>query len=255
MSINVTYSEAVATITIARPEKLNALTLQMYQDLGNAFAEINEDDAIRAVVLTGSGERAFCVGADLEESIPALARNQIDISAWNGAHLKGVDFYKPIVAAIDGMCIGGGFELILGTDIRIATPNAVFQFPEVKHGFVPAGGTLVRLVRQIGYAHAMEMLLTARRFNANEMLVRGVINEIVDADQLLMRAQAVAANIASFSPNAVQTIKEAVLTLQDLPFDEAHERESVMGQRTFTSEEAKQGLLRFAERNLNKKKE
>lgn len=255
MSIIVTYSEAVATITIARPEKLNALTLQMYQDLGSAFVEINENDAIRAVVLTGSGERAFCVGADLEESIPALASNQIDISAWNGAHLKGVDFYKPIVSAIHGMCIGGGFELILGTDIRIATPNAVFQFPEVKHGFVPAGGTLVRLVRQIGYAHAMEMLLTARHFNANEMLSRGVINEIVEADQLLIRAQAVAANIASFSPNAVQTIKQAVLTLQDLPFEEAYDREAVMGQRTFTSEEAKQGLLRFAKRNLNKKKE
>lgn len=255
MSINVTNSGAVATITIARPEKLNALTLQMYEDLGRIFVEINQDDAIHAVVLTGDGQRAFCVGADLEDSIPALASDEIDISAWDGAHLKGVNFYKPIVSAIHGMCIGGGFELVLGTDIRIATPNSIFQFPEVKHGFVPAGGTLVRLVRQIGYAHAMEMLLTARHFNADEMLSRGVINEIVEAEQLLNRAQAVADNIASFSATAVQTIKKAALTLQNLPFDEAHAQESIMGQLTFTSEEAKQGLAAFATRNLNKKKD
>ena len=249
MSIEVTFDDGVATITIARPEKLNALSLQMYDDLGAAFADASENSDVCAIVLTGAGTRSFCVGADLTESIPALASDKIDISAWNPAHLKGVPLYKPIVAAINGMCIGGGFEMTLGTDIRIASSEAIFQFPEVEHGFVPAGGTLVRLVRQIGFAHAMEAMLTARRFSAEEMLQRGVVNEIVAPDGVLPRAQAIAARLASFSPIAVQAIKEAALTFQDLPLDMAFQREAELGQQTFTSDRAKASLKAFAKRN------
>src|SRR5690606_28995942 len=104
---------------------------------------------VRVVILTGAGERAFCAGADLKESIPALARNEIDISAWDGAHLKSFDLDKPIVCAVNGLCMGAGFEIMLATDLRIAASTAVFSLPEVSLGIVPAGGTLVRLVRQI----------------------------------------------------------------------------------------------------------
>ncbi|MAY61089.1 MAG: enoyl-CoA hydratase [Rhizobiales bacterium] len=248
MAITTDIHEGVATITIDRPEKLNALSLAMYDALGAAFAEANRNDAVNAVVLTGAGDRAFCVGADLLESIPALARDDFDISAWDPAHLKGVEFYKPIVAAVRGMCIGGGFELILGTDIRIASEDAAFQLPEVGHGFVPAGGTLVRLVRQIAYAHAMEIMLSGRRFTAGEMQVRGVVNEIVKPGDTLARAQEIAGVLAGYSPIAVQAIKRAALTFNDIPLDEAFAREAKLGQTTFTSDRARQGLDAFSRR-------
>ncbi|WP_300535101.1 enoyl-CoA hydratase/isomerase family protein [Sphingosinicella sp.] len=246
MAIDVTRDGAVATVRFARPEKLNALTLAMYDDLGRAFAEIDRDDRIHAVVLAGAGDRAFCVGADLSESIPALASGRFDISAWDPAHLKTGGFYKPIVSAVRGLCMGGGFEIMLATDIRIASEDAVFQFPEVNHGFVPAGGTLVRLTRQIAYAHAMEIMLTGRRFAAAELLSRGVLNQVVPDDRVETTAAALADEIAQKSPLAVQTIKEAALTLYDLSTAEAFAREAALGQRTFTSDHAKQTLKRFA---------
>jgi enoyl-CoA hydratase len=248
MGIQVSHEGAVAIVRFARPEKLNALTLAMYDDLGRAFAEIGRDDRINAIMLAGSGDRAFCVGADLGESIPALASGQFDISAWDPAHLKVEGFHKPIVSAVRGLCMGGGFEIMLATDLRIAAEDAVFQFPEVNHGFVPAGGTLVRLVRQIAYAHAMELLLSGRPFSAAELLTRGILNQVVPADQVEPVALALATAIADKSPVAVRTIKEAVQTLYDLPVDEAFAREAILGQRTFTSDRARETLARFASR-------
>lgn len=252
MAIELSRNGHVATITIARPEKLNALSLKMYDDLGLAFAEVREDDDVRVVILTGAGDRAFCVGADLTESIPALASDRMDISAWDPAHLKNMAFYKPIICAVRGLCLGGGFEIMLATDIRIATEDAVFQFPEAAHGFVPAGGTLVRLARQIGYAHAMEILLTARRFSAAQLLARGVVNQVVASSELDAVTRKMAQEIAVLSPTAIQTIKEAVLTLQDDTWEKAFAKESVLGQRTFTSEDARRGLAAFAARSGGK---
>lgn len=246
MAIDLTQDGYVATVRINRPEKLNALTLAMYEDLGRAFKAAKDDDAIRVVVLASTGERAFCVGADLKESIPALAADTFDISAWDPAHIKFPGFFKPIISAIRGMCFGGGFEIMLATDIRIVGHDAIFQLPEATLGFVPAGGTLVRLVRQIGYAHAMEIMLTARRFTAADMLAKGVVNQAVDSQDVERVALETAHHIASLSPTAVQTIKEAALTLQDLPLTEAFRQEAILGQRTFRSDDAKRGLAAFA---------
>ncbi|EUB99394.1 Enoyl-CoA hydratase/isomerase [Rhizobium sp. CF080] len=248
MAIDYSKAGTVATIRINRPEKLNALTLVMYDDLGRAFAEAGRDDGVHVVVLTGAGERAFCVGADLTESIPALAEGRFDISHWDPAHLKIEGFYKPVISAIRGLCLGGGFEIMLATDIRIAAHDAQFQLPEASHGFVPAGGTLVRLVRQIGYAHAMEIMLTAGRFTAADMQARGVVNRLVDADEVEPAALELAGRIAKLSTSAVQTIKEAALTLQHLPLAEAFHREAALGQRTFASDDARRGLAAFANR-------
>lgn len=255
MGIDVTRDGAVATVRFARPEKLNALTLAMYEDLGRAFTDIGRDDRVHVVMLAGSGDRAFCVGADLTESIPALASGRFDISAWDPAHLKAGAFYKPIISAVRGLCMGGGFEIMLATDIRIAADDAVFQFPEVDHGFVPAGGTLVRLTRQIAYAHAMELMLSGRRFSAEELRDRGVVNQVVVSDQVEPVAFELASAIAEKSPIAVQTIKEAALTLYDLPLKEAFAHEALLGQRTFMSDQAKETLARFAQRAAGSRKD
>lgn len=252
MAVEYSKDGAVATIRLNRPDKLNALTLAMYDDLGRAFAEAGRDDTVNVVLLTGAGERAFCVGADLTESIPALAEGRFDISEWDPAHLKVDGFFKPVVSAIRGLCLGGGFEIMLATDIRIAARDAQFQLPEAGHGFVPAGGTLVRLVRQIGYAHAMEIMLTAERFSAADMLARGVVNRLVDAADVESVATEIAGRIARLSASAVQTIKEAALTLQHLPLKDAFRQEAVLGQRAFTSDDARRGLDAFATRGNRK---
>ncbi len=248
MGIAYEVSDGIALVRLDRPEKLNALTLAMYRELGDAFIAARDDARVRVVVLTGSGERAFCVGADLTESIPALAEGRFDISEWDDAHLKNLRMYKPVLCAVNGLCMGGGFEIMLGTDIRLAAEGATFALPEPSLGIVPAGGTLVRLARQIPYAHAMEILLSAGRFSAEELLHKGVLNHVVPAAELMPRTFALAERIKALSPSALAVIKESVQRLYDLPLDQAFAEEAQLGQRAFTSDDAKRGLQAFAER-------
>lgn len=247
MAITYHLEAGIATICIDRPAKLNALTLAMYDELGAAFRTAAEDDRVRVVILTGAGERAFCVGADLKESIPALARNDIDISAWDAAHLKSLHIDKPVICAVNGLCMGGGFELMLATDLRIAASTAEFSLPEVSLGIVPAGGTLVRLVRQIGFAAAMEILMTGDRFSSEHLSRVGVLNQVVAPEQLSVTATRLAERLARLSPTALKVIKRAVRELSDLPLQEAFRREAVLGQLAFTSADAERGLAAFAE--------
>jgi enoyl-CoA hydratase/carnithine racemase len=246
MAVAYHVEDRIAVIRFDRPEKLNALTLAMYRDLGAAFRRARDDDGVRVVVLTGSGERAFCVGADLRESIPALARGEITIAAWDDAHLKNVALHKPVIAAINGLCLGGGFEIMLATDLRIASADARFALPEPKLGIVPAGGTLVRLTRQVARAHAMELLLTGRQFGADRMREFGIVNEVVPPGRALDTALAWARDIRDLSPTALAVIKRSVERLGDLPLVQAFEAESEFGQVAFTSDDARRGLAAFA---------
>lgn len=248
MSIDYEVSEQIATIRFNRPAKLNALTLDMYEQLGAAFNQAQHDSDVRVILLTGAGEKAFCVGADLTESIPALAEGRFTISQWDDAHVKQPGFYKPIVAAVNGLCMGGGFEIMLAADIRVAADTAVFAFPEVSLGFTPAGGTLVRLARQIPYVYAMELMLTAERFSASRLQEMGLLNRVVPLCELEAEALRYAQVIAQKGQVAVSVVKEAVLNLGHLPFDEAFAKEAVLGQRAFTCDEAKRGLQQFLQR-------
>lgn len=248
MAILYAVEAGVAHVTIDRPGKLNALTLDMYQALGGAFRRAQADPDVRVVVLTGSGERAFCVGADLAESIPALAENRFDISEWDGAHIKQDGFYKPVVAAINGLCMGGGFEIMLAADIRVAADHAEFALPEAALGIVPAGGTLVRLTRQIAFAHAMELMLTGERFRAARLAEMGLLNRVVPGADLEDAAMSYARSIAGKGQVAVEVIKRAALTLGHLPYAEAFRQEAALGQFAFTSPEAREGLRNFIHR-------
>ena len=247
MSIAYEVQDGIARISFNRPAKLNAMTLAMYDELGRAFKAAAEDDRVRVVILTGAGERAFCAGADLKESIPALARNDIDISAWDAAHLKSLNIDKPVICAVNGLCMGAGFEIMLATDLRIAASTAVFSLPEVTLGIVPAGGTLVRLVRQIGFAAAMEILMTGDRFSSEHLLRVGVLNRVVEPEHLSQIATQWAERLVRVSPTALKIIKQSVRELSDLPLQEAFRREAVLGQLAFTGADAKRGLAAFAE--------
>jgi enoyl-CoA hydratase len=247
MSIAYRLEDGIARICIDRPAKLNALTLAMYDELGTAFKAASNDERVRVVILTGAGERAFCVGADLKESIPALARNDIDISAWDAAHLKNLTIDKPVICAVNGLCMGGGFEIMLATDLRIAASTAQFSLPEVSLGIVPAGGTLVRLVRQIGFAAAMEILMTGERFTSEHLFRVGVLNRVVAPEHLSDTVADLADRLVRLSPTALKVIKQAVRELGDLPLQEAFQREAVLGQVAFTSADARRALAAFAE--------
>lgn len=248
MGIRLDRTGSIGVITIDRPEKLNALTLAMYDDLGAAFAEVRDDPRIGVAVLTGAGERAFCVGADLGESIPALAEERFDISEWDAAHQKHSTLEKPVVAAINGLCFGGGFEIMLSTDIRLASADAQFALPETGVGVVPAGGTLVRLIRQIPYALAMDLMLRGARIDAATALRYGLVNRVVAQASLRDEAMGVAEELLARSGTAIATVKRAVRALADLPEADAFRLEAVLGQQAFASADAREGLAAFAER-------
>ncbi len=239
--------DGVATIVLDRPAKLNALTLAMYDDLAAAFDRARDDAAVGVVVLTGAGERAFCVGADLRESIPALAEGRFDISHWDGAHQKHSRLFKPVIGAVEGLCLGGGLEILLSTDLRVASGAARFGLPEVRVGVVPAGGTLTRLVRQIPRAWAMELMLGGDQIDAETALRFGILNRVVAPGTALAEARAWGRRLLECSGTAQEVVTSSVRQLADLPEDAAFHAEALHGQRAFTSADAREGLSAFAE--------
>lgn len=243
---NISYevNKGIAVIKFNRPEKLNTLTLQMYEDLGKAFQRAQSDPEVAVCILIGEGQKAFCVGADLTESIPYLNQGHY-IDEWDAAHLKHIKMNKPIIGAINGMCMGGGFEIMLGTDIRVASDKAVFALPEVSLGIVPAGGTLVRLARQIPYVRAMELILSGEKIDAQTALDYGILNYVVKPEEVMDKAMEIAEKFLSLSTVAVQTAKEAVIKLREIPLEQAFETEAMLGYKAFTSSDAKEGLDAF----------
>lgn len=243
-NIDYNVKDGIAVVKFNRPAKLNTLTLQMYEDLGNSFKKAAADPDVAVVILTGEGDRAFCCGADLTESIPYLSDGHY-IDEWDAAHIKHVPLYKPVIGAINGLCMGGGFEIMLATDIRVASSTAQFKLPEVGLGIVPAGGTLVRLARQIPYTKAMELILSAKQITAQEAYEYDILNYVVEPDQLMDKAMELAQQFLSLSTTAVQIAKESVLKLREIPMEQAFETEALLGYKAFTSDDAREGLDSF----------
>ena len=247
-AIGYAVESGIALVTIDRPDKLNALTLEMYDDLARSFDRARDDDSVGVVIVTGAGDRAFCVGADLHESIPALASGRFDISHWDGAHQKHTTLFKPVIAAVNGLCLGGGLELMLSTDLRICSAEARFGLPESGIGVVPAGGTLTRLVRQVPYAFAMELMLLGEQIDAGEAARIGLVNRVVPAGQVLEAAHTLAERLLTRSGSALEIIKSSVLQLSDMPAEAAYHAEALYGQKAFASSDAQEGIAAFAER-------
>jgi enoyl-CoA hydratase len=240
-----------ALITINRPQAFNALTPEGWGYLGDLFQEAEIDPDIRIVIITGAGEKAFCSGADLKKTIPLLLgdeRNDELETKINHAMMKFKPISKPIIAAVNGHCLAGGTELLQATDIRIAAENATFGLPEPKWSIMAAGGSLVRLVRQIPYCRAMEILLTGRQLSAEEAEKIGLINKVVPLEDLMIEVERYAELIIQNGPIAVQSTKQAVISLQNLPLDEAFKVEWNFAQQALKSKDAKEGILAFGEK-------
>src|SRR2546422_5230850 len=201
------HGRHVAIVTVDNQPRLNAMTRQMLAELGRLWDELQRDGDCRCIILTGAGQRAFTVGADVSGDLsagPEVAR------MVNHALLKNDPYSKPVVAAVNGDCVGGGLELMLSTDIRAAAPEARFGLTEVKWSIYPFGGSTIKLIQQIGYVHAMDLLLTARLIDAGEAARLGLVNRVVEAEKVLPEALAIAERIAANSPSAVQAVKQQI---------------------------------------------
>jgi enoyl-CoA hydratase len=199
-------SRHVTLITIDNQRKRNAMSREMLAELAGLWDELDADDS-RCVVITGAGERAFCAGADIGGDLSA---SEAMARTINRSLLKTSTFSKPIIAAVNGDCAGGGVELLLATDIRFAASHARFGLPEVRWSIYPFGGATVKLMQQIGHAHAMDLLFTGRLVDAAHAARVGLVNEVLEADEVLSRALATAELIAANSPSAVQAVKQQV---------------------------------------------
>src|SRR5246127_3608677 len=204
---NVAYAKkgAIAYVTLNRPKVLNALNTKTWQDLKTAFEDAREDAAVRGVILTGAGDKAFIAGADISELTNLTAVEAEKSSAFGQSVLDLIEnLGKPVIAAVNGFALGGGCETAMACTIRIAVENAKFGQPEVKLGLIPGGGGTQRLPRLVGKGRALQLILTGEIISAQEAYRIGLVNEIVPATDLITRAEAILKQISANAPIAIK---------------------------------------------------
>src|SRR5579864_2515964 len=235
----------IVLVTIANEPRRNAMTRAMLAELAQLWDRLDADADCRCVVLTGAGDRAFSSGADLAGDMTASPETAAVVSR---ALLKNTPFSKPIVAAVNGDCVAGGLELLLSTDIRAAAPEARFGLPEVRWSIYPFGGATVKLTQQIGYVHAMDLLLTGRLVDAAFAERVGLVNRVVERAALMPWALETAASIAANSPAAVQAVRTQISAGIA---DYAKNREALdqaLGDRVRASRHFAEGVAAFREK-------
>jgi len=242
---------SVLIVTMNRPEARNALSAPMMAIMRAAWDEVDSDPDIRVCILTGAGG-AFCAGADLKAMTQQHPGDSFRSGGWDLSVieplLKGRRLRKPLIAAVEGPAIAGGTEILQATDIRVAGESARFGVSEARWGLFPLGGSAVRLVRQIPYTVAADILLTGRHLSAAEAKAIGLIGHVVPDGQALARALELAELISANGPVAVQAILRTIRETEGLGENEAFKLEAALGMEVFASEDAKEGPRAFAEK-------
>lgn len=213
MSIDFDLDAAgIATITINRPERMNSLDADHYRSLSQIWTRVRDDHAVRCAIVTGAGEKSFCAGADIKVSIGQKTELRDHWLTQQELLLnRGLEIWKPVIAAVNGYCLGGGMTLLLATDIRIAAQHAEFGLSEVKRGIIAGSGGTQRIMRQLPHPIAMELLLTGDRITAVKAERWGLINAIVPPEILMATAREYAERIIANAPLAVQATKELAI--------------------------------------------
>lgn len=249
MAINIERDGAIAIVTLSRPEALNAFNTAQLEMLLSIVVDLSGDDEIRAVILTGEGERAFAAGADISEMATKSPSEAMAFGELGHAIGKAIGYApQPWIAAVNGFALGGGCEMALACDIRLASEKAQLGQPEVTLG-IPAGwGGTQRMPRLVGPGIAAEMLFTGRRLKADEALRIGLVNAVYPADELLPAAKEMAQAIANNSPVAVRASKEAMRRAFDLPLTDGLAIEAQLFALAFDRDDQKEGMTAFTEK-------
>jgi enoyl-CoA hydratase len=245
--------EHVATLTLNRPDKLNALNEELILELLGHLRSLQTDRNIRAVILTGAGEKAFAAGADIaamREMTPIEAKRFAGIGHHAGVGIEGAHF--PVIAAVNGFALGGGCELALACDFIYASDKAKFGQPEVNLGVIPGFGGTQRLARRVGVARARELCMTGDMVGAEEAVRIGLANAVVPHAELLPKVREVAAKIASKGPLAIAAVKRVVLRGEDVPLTTANELEATAFSALFGTADQREGMAAFVEKRAAK---
>jgi enoyl-CoA hydratase len=240
--------ERVAIITINRPEKRNALNIKTREEGAAVLEELSADETIRVVVFTGAGDKAFIAGADIAEFQGRTAITQREVMLGRSLFTAIDNFPKPVIAMVNGYCLGGGCELALSCDLRIASDRASFGQPEINLGIIPGGGGTQRLTRLVGEGKAMELILTGDIIDAQTAYNLGLVNMVVPAADLEARTMELASRIAEKSPVALRMAKEAVKLASRSNLDEGLRREVDLFALCFSSQDKDEGVSAFLEK-------
>ena len=248
-NLRVEHEDGIAVVTVSRPKKLNALNARTLEELDTVFAALDSDDQVKGVILTGSGEKAFVAGADIEELTGLDAATGRAVSERGQRVFDRIEWLgKPVVAAVNGFALGGGCELALAAHVRIASENALLGTPEVRLGLICGYGGTQRLPRLVGRGAALEMLLTGERVSAEEALRLGLVNRVVPREQLLAEAKHLLRKMIANGPLALRATLEAVRGGLDRPLAEAQEGEAQLFGELCASEDAREGTRAFLEK-------
>lgn len=251
--------EGIALVTFNRPEKRNAFSPEMVVKLAAFWDEVAQDDEVRAIVVTGAGEQAFCAGGDMGSLIPLMMRTRppqgeweerfaADRKALGRALLRGAQFFKPVISAVNGHAHAGGAEFVLATDLRVMASTATLAVTEVRRGLIASGGSLVRMPRQVPWAHAMELLLLGEPVSAERAQAMGLVNWVVPQAQVLEKALEVARQVSLGAPVALEKTKEVMVRTSGLPLDEAFAIETQCTKENAAMDDAKEGPRAFMEK-------
>jgi enoyl-CoA hydratase/carnithine racemase len=247
--VRLEHDGTVGLVTLNRPESMNAINLEMRRILADTIRAAEGDDSIRAIVIRGAGTRAFCAGADVKEFKAAdslnAARVLRDPPGWNDLIAA---CRKPTIAAVQGVCLGGGLEMALACDMRIASAEAVFGLPEVRLAIIPGAGGTQRLPRVVGMGHALRLILTGDRVDADEALRIGLVSEIVPHEELVQRAVELARTISEGGPLAIGYAKEAVRRGFDMSIADGLRLEADLATLLTNTADRLEGAAAFRER-------
>jgi len=247
-NILTTNEQGILTITINRPDKLNALNKETIQEIGQVMNSAGKDSSIRGVIITGSGAKAFIAGADIAEFSAYSKEEGMKLSADGHDVFNAVErFHKPVIAAVNGFALGGGCELAMSCHIRIASDNARFGQPEVKLGVIPGYGGTQRLVQLIGKGKALELLMTGDMIGATEALQYGLVNYVTTQEQLIEKCKEVMNKILAQSPQAIAGVIRSVLAGLDEKQDGFRTEIEEFG-KCFGTDEFKEGVSAFLEK-------
>lgn len=252
MSIDFDLDDGIATIIINRPERRNALDAEHYAAISQAWIRVRDDSDIRVAIVTGSGDRAFCAGADIKSFVGRADQSLADVWLTQKDNLlnRGLEVWKPVIAAVNGACVGGGMTMLMATDLRIACEEATFSISEVKRGIIAANGGTQRAVKQLPYAIAMEMLLLGETMDAETAARWGLVNRVVPRAALMDTAREMAAHIKKNAPLAVQAAKELAVRSLDMSMAEGLRMEQFVNRILHHSEDTKRAKQAFAEKRV-----